>query len=127
MTTAEFRAKPADAGTRLDSFLAAQATALSRSRIQDLIKAGHVILNGRATKASTRLRVGDMIALDEPPPVPSATLGEDIALDVLFEDDDLIVLNKPAGMVVHPAAGHWQGTVVNALLHHCPVLSGIGG
>ena len=127
MISAEFRATPEDAGARLDQFLAAQAAALSRSRIQDLIKAGHVTLNGRATKASTRLRDGDTIALDEPPPVPSATLGEDIALDVLFEDGDLIVLNKPAGMVVHPAAGHWQGTVVNALLHHCPALSGIGG
>ena len=127
MISAEFRATPDDAGARLDHFLAAQATALSRSRLQDLIKAGHVTLNGRASKASTRLRDGDTIALAEPPPVPSATLAEDIALEVLFEDDDLIVLNKPAGMVVHPAAGNWQGTVVNALLHHCPALSGIGG
>ena len=127
MISAEFRATPDHAGARLDHYLAAQATALSRSRIQDLIKAGHVTLNGCATKASTRLRDGDTIALTEPPPVPSATLAENIALDVLFEDDDLIVLNKPAGMVVHPAAGNWQGTVVNALLHHCPALSGIGG
>ncbi len=127
MTAAEFCATPEDAGARLDAFLAAHAAAFSRARIQDLIKAGHVTLNGRATKASTRLRAGDVLALTEPPPVPSATLAEDIALDVLFEDDDLIVLNKPAGMVVHPAAGHWQGTVVNALLHHCPALSGIGG
>jgi 23S rRNA pseudouridine1911/1915/1917 synthase len=127
MFTAEFRAAPQDAGARLDQFLAAQGTALSRSRIQDLIKDGHVTLNGRATKASTRLRAGDAIVLTEPPPVPSATQAEDLALDVLFEDDDLIVLNKAAGMVVHPAAGHWQGTVVNALLHHCPALSGIGG
>ena len=127
MIFAEFRATPHDAGARLDQFLAARAATLSRARIQDLIKAGHVTLNGRATKASARLRDGDVLALAEPPPVPSATLAEDIALDVLFEDDDLIVLNKPAGMVVHPAAGNWQGTVVNALLHHCPALSGIGG
>jgi len=127
MITAEFRATLPDAGARLDQFLAAQGTALSRSRLQDLIKAGHVTLNGRATKASTRLRAGDTISLAEPPPVATDTLAEDIALDVLFEDDDLIVLNKPPGMVVHPAAGNWQGTVVNALLHHCPALSGIGG
>ena len=127
MTTAEYRATPDDTGARLDAFLAAHAATFSRARIQDLIKSGHVTLNGRATKASTRLRDGDVLALTEPPPTPSATLAEDIALDVLFEDGDLIVLNKPAGMVVHPAAGHWQGTVVNALLHHCPALSGIGG
>jgi len=73
------------------------------------------------------LRAGDMITLCEPPPVPTDTVAEEIALDVLFEDDDLIVLNKPAGLVVHPAAGHWSGTLVNALLHHCRALSGIGG
>jgi len=127
MITAAFHAEPEDTGVRLDQFLTARAATLSRARIQDLIKAGHVTLNGRASKASARLHTGDAIALAEPPPVPTATLGEDIALDVLFEDGDLIVLNKPAGMVVHPAAGHWQGTVVNALLHHCPALSGIGG
>lgn len=127
MMTAEFFAEPGDAGVRLDQFLVARTATLSRARIQDLIKAGHVTLNGRATKASTRLRAGDALALAEPPPVPSATLAEDLALEVLFEDDDLIVLNKPAGMVVHPAAGNWQGTVVNALLHHCRALSGIGG
>ena len=127
MITAEFHAEPEDAGARLDQFLAARAGTLSRARIQDLIKAGHVTLNGRPTKASARLRAGDALALSEPPPVPISTLAEDLALDVLFEDDDLIVLNKPAGMVVHPATGNWQGTVVNALLHHCPALSGIGG
>ena len=127
MITAEFHAEPEDAGARLDQVLAARAGTLSRARIQDLIKAGHVTLNGRPTKASARLRAGDALALSEPPPVPISTLAEDLALDVLFEDDDLIVLNKPAGMVVHPAAGNWQGTVVNALLHHCPALSGIGG
>ena len=127
MFTAEFHAEPEDAGARLDQFLAARAATLSRARIQDLIKAGHVTLNGRPTKASARLRAGDALALTEPPPVPTSTLAEDLALEVLFEDDDLIVLNKPAGMVVHPAAGNWQGTVVNALLHHCPTLSGIGG
>jgi 23S rRNA pseudouridine1911/1915/1917 synthase len=73
------------------------------------------------------LRAGDVLTLTEPPAVPTETVAEDISLDVLFEDDDLIVLNKPAGLVVHPAAGNWSGTVVNALLHHCQTLSGIGG
>jgi 23S rRNA pseudouridine1911/1915/1917 synthase len=127
MITAEYRAAPSDAGVRLDHFLAAQATTLSRSRLQDLIKSGHITLNGATAKPNTRLRAGDAVALAEPPPVPTGTTAEDIALDILFEDDDLIVLNKPAGMVVHPAAGNWQGTVVNALLHHCTALSGIGG
>jgi 23S rRNA pseudouridine1911/1915/1917 synthase len=127
MISAEYLAAPEDAGARLDHFLAAQATTLSRSRLQDLIKSGHVTLNGNTAKPNTRLRAGDAIAVAEPPPVPTGTVAEDIALDILFEDGDLIVLNKPAGMVVHPAAGNWQGTVVNALLHHCTTLSGIGG
>jgi 23S rRNA pseudouridine1911/1915/1917 synthase len=71
--------------------------------------------------------VGDAITLHEPPATPTETVAEDIALEVLYEDDDLIVINKPAGLVVHPAAGHWSGTLVNALLHHCHGLSGIGG
>jgi 23S rRNA pseudouridine1911/1915/1917 synthase len=127
MVSAAFHIASDEAGVRLDQFLAARVPALSRSRIQELIKSGHVQLNGRATKASARLRRGDALDLNEPPPTPATTQAEDIALDVLFEDDDLIVLNKPPGMVVHPAAGNWQGTLVNALLHHCRSLSGIGG
>jgi 23S rRNA pseudouridine1911/1915/1917 synthase len=127
MTTHAFRVEAAEAGPRLDHFLAGSIPALSRARIQALIKAGHVTLNGAATKASAWLRAGDVITLAEPPPAPTETAAEDIALDVLFEDDDLIVINKPAGLVVHPAAGNWSGTLVNALLHHCPALSGIGG
>jgi 23S rRNA pseudouridine1911/1915/1917 synthase len=73
------------------------------------------------------VRAGDAISLHEPEATPSTTAAEEIALDVLFEDEDLIVINKPAGLVVHPAAGNWQGTLVNALLHHCTNLSGIGG
>ena len=127
MISAEFHIDPPDAGTRIDQFLAARVPELSRSRIQDLVKAGHVRVNGRETKASTRLRGGDRVTLDEPPVVAASTVAEDIALDVLYEDGDLIVLNKPAGLVVHPAAGHWSGTLVNALLHHCQGLSQIGG
>ena len=127
MISAAFTIESPEAGTRIDQFLAARVAALSRSRIQDLVKAGHVRLNGRETKASTKLRAGDHIALAEPPTAAARTEAEDIALDVLYEDSDLIVLNKPAGIVVHPAAGHWQGTLVNALLHHCQGLSSIGG
>jgi 23S rRNA pseudouridine1911/1915/1917 synthase len=127
MISAEYRVAPKDAGSRLDVFLAAAAPEFSRSRIQELVKSGHVLLNGRAAKASVRLRAGDAIALTEPAPRASGTHAEAIPLDVLFEDDDIIVIDKPAGMVVHPAAGNWQGTLVNALLHHCGALSGIGG
>jgi len=127
MKTTDFRVETAAVGARLDQFLAASVSALSRVRIQDLIKAGHVTLNGHATKPNARLRAGDEITLVEPPPVSTETVPEAIALDVLFEDDDLIVLNKAAGIVVHPAAGNWSGTIVNALLHHCRALSGIGG
>ena len=127
MKTSAFLVEAVGAGARLDQFLASSVPELSRARIQDLIKAGHVTLNAGAAKASARLRVGDAISLQEPPPVATSTIAEDIALDVLFEDDDLIVLNKAAGLVVHPAAGNWSGTIVNALLHHCRALSGIGG
>ena len=127
MIAAEFRLAPAEAGVRLDQFLAARVPALSRSRLQQLVKEGSVLVNGRTAKASTKLRAGDHVALAEPPPVATHTKAEDIALDILFEDEDLIVLNKPAGLVVHPAAGHSTGTLVNALLHHCHALSGIGG
>jgi 23S rRNA pseudouridine1911/1915/1917 synthase len=125
--TADFLVEPAQAGGRLDQFLTAQVAAMSRARLQDLIRGGHVTLNGAATKPSTKLRAGDRVALVEPAAVASETRPEALALDVLFEDDDVIVLNKAAGMVVHPAAGNWEGTIVNALLHHCPALSGIGG
>jgi 23S rRNA pseudouridine1911/1915/1917 synthase len=125
--SSEFRVDAANVGVRLDQFLAGAGSGLSRVRIQDLIKAGHVTLNAAPAKPSARLRAGDAILLHEPPPVATGTVAEEIVLDVLYEDDDLIVINKPAGMVVHPAAGNWSGTLVNALLHHCRSLSGIGG
>ncbi len=128
MLSAEFLIASEDAGRRFDQFLASQLPAVSRSRLQDLIKSGHITLNGGSVKPSVKLRPADRIVVDEPPPTtPVDTQPEAIALDVLFEDADLIVLNKAAGMVVHPAAGNWQGTIVNALLHHCAELSGIGG
>ena len=116
-----------EAGARLDQFLAAKLAHLSRARIQALIKEGFILLNQTSTKPGAKIKAGDLVSVEEPPAKPVETLAEEIPLDVLFEDGDLIVLNKPAGMVVHPAAGNWEGTLVNALLHHCPTLSGVGG
>ncbi len=118
---------PEGAGKRLDAWLGAQETDLSRSRIQDLIRSGHILLNGRSAKPSQKLSPGLEIRIDPPAPVDTRLLPEAIPLDILYEDADLVVLNKPAGLVVHPAAGHASGTLVNALLAHCPDLTGIGG
>jgi 23S rRNA pseudouridine1911/1915/1917 synthase len=100
----------------------------SRAFLQKLIEDGLANVNGQPSKASYKVRAGDVVGVEIPPPRPLATQPEAIPLDVLFEDDDLIVVNKAAGMVVHPAAGHYEHTLVNALLHHCRGgLSGIGG
>ena len=113
---------------RLDTWLTTQCEGFSRARVQGLIKAGLVTLNGAPiARASVTTRPGDAVAVEIPPPVPADPEPEDIPLDILFEDDDILVLDKPAGLVVHPAPGHLSGTLVNALLHHCPNLSGIGG
>ena len=113
---------------RLDSFLAAAHPAISRSRWKQLIEAGHVALNGTPIrKPNTALASGDTLACTLPAPEPVGLAPADIPLDILHEDADLIVLNKPAGLVVHPAPGHAADTLVNALLHHCGDLQGIGG
>ncbi len=112
---------------RLDQFLAARIPSLSRSRLQSLIKSGHVTLNSAEVKPRATLRAGDRVLLREAPPEPVSTRAEEIPLEILFEDEDLIVINKSPGIVVHPAAGNWHGTIVNALLHHCQALSGVGG
>ena len=114
-------------GLRLDRFLANQLPRFSRSRIQQFIRAGNARLNGGLAKPRDSVRAGDEVRLTEPPPEQIESQPEAIPLDALFEDDDLVVLNKPAGLVVHPGAGHREHTLVNALLHHCPTLSGIGG
>src|SRR6058998_1449747 len=116
-----------DARVRLDRFLARELPEHSRSRIQQLIRIGFVRLNGATTRPRQLLRTGDKIEVTEPPPEKIETRPEPIPLDVLFEDNDLIVINKPAGLVVHPGAGHREHTLVNALLSHCTNLSGIGG
>jgi len=108
--------------------IAAAIDQLSRAQVQRLIEDGHVTLAGTvATKAGAKVRLGDPIEVAVPAPEPLEVLPEPIPLVVLFEDADLIVVDKPAGLVVHPAAGHATGTLVNALLHHCKDLSGIGG
>ncbi len=126
-TSFAFVAESGDAGSRLDHFLAARISELSRSRIQALMEEGRVLVNGEAKLRSCKLRGGEQIVLTVPAVIASENLPEDIALEILHEDDDLIVINKPPGLVVHPAPGHSGGTLVNALLHHCKTLSGIGG
>ncbi len=117
------------AGQRIDSALADMMADLSRERIKALIKDGRLLIDGsKVTQSSAKVRAGTHYCLDIPPPVAAHALPQDIPLDIVYEDDALLVLDKPAGMVVHPAAGHADGTLVNALLHHCKgQLSGIGG
>lgn len=113
---------------RLDRQIQETHPDFSRSRIEGLIKSGFVTVNGAvAEKAGMKVGEGDEIVVEIPPPVPAIPEPEDIALDIVFEDDDMLVVNKRPGMVVHPAPGHFSGTLVNALLFHCPDLSGIGG
>ncbi|MEP9372872.1 RluA family pseudouridine synthase [Mesorhizobium sp. KR1-2] len=126
----EYSAGPDAAGMRLDQWLAsAIGPDFSRSRVQTLIRQGAVAVNGQAvTETKRKLAEGDLVTMEMPEPEPAEPLGENIPLDILYEDDQLIVINKPAGLVVHPGAGNWTGTLVNALIHHCgDSLSGIGG
>ncbi len=121
----ELTADGSAAGIRLDRYLS-RVTGLPRSQIQRLIEAGRVLVEGRHLKASAAVVPGQRIRLSIPSPKPSDLTPEPIPLDLLYEDHDLLVLNKPAGLVVHPAPGHPGGTLVHALLHHCPELPGIG-
>jgi len=116
-----------DAKLRLDQFLAKRLPNYSRSRLQQLIRGGLVRLNEQSTRPRQIVRGGDRIDLTEPPLEKIDIRPEPIPLEILFEDDDLIVINKPAGLTVHPGAGQREHTVVNALLSHCATLSGIGG
>ncbi len=112
---------------RLDLYLIKKGLSFTRSQIQRLISEEQILLNGRPTRASYKVKKGDLIDITIPAPTPLALIPEDIPLDILFEDETLLVLNKPAGMVVHPAPGHYEGTLVHALLFHCKDLTGIGG
>ena len=119
--------QPTDVGTRLDAFVSTSGE-LTRSAAARLIEEGAITVCGREVAKNYKLRAGDVVDILMPEPIPTEAQPEDIPLDVIFEDSDIIVVNKPTGMVVHPAAGNEQGTLVNALLHHCAgSLSGIGG
>ena len=112
---------------RLDLFLSLKESALSRSRIQSLIRDGHVQVNGQLSKPSRRLKSGDKIDITVPPPTPVNLVPQAVNFSVIYEDKFLVVVSKPAGVVVHPAPGHSEGTLVHGLLKHCTDLSGIGG
>src|SRR6201987_3886456 len=128
-TAASVLVAPDEAGQRLDRVLARHLAELSRSRLKALIEAGTVEVDGHTIRdPSHRVNSGAAIKVDVPPPRPARPEGEAIPLQVVYEDDDMIVIDKPAGLVVHPAAGNWTGTLVNALIAHCgESLSGIGG
>ncbi len=117
------------AGKRLDAAMAIAVAEVSRSRLKDLIISGQIEIGGKVVlDPSKKIKMGDLFRVVLPPALPAEPEPENIRLDIVFEDEHLIVLNKPAGLVVHPANGHWSGTLVNALLYHCgDTLSGIGG
>lgn len=122
-----FIASAEDAGRRLDLYLASRLTDLSRTRIQELIDEGRVRIGERLARQAQRVTPGDVIDIEVLPRPPLRAAPEEIAIDVLYEDEDVVVVNKPAGMVVHAGAGAVRGTLVNALLHHFGVLSSVGG
>lgn len=120
--------KVAEGGERLDRYVAAALDGLSRTAVQRLIDAGDIVVNGKSDMAAAyRLRSGDEVMIRIPDPQPVELIPEAIPLDVVYEDSSLLVINKPAGLVVHPGAGHGSGTLVNAVLAHAPDLSGVGG
>lgn len=124
----EYRLTVEESHPRIDTFLAGRAElGLSRSRIQALIDEGYVTLNGAVTKPRQAVSPGDVIVVQVPDPEPLDLVPEDIPLDIVYEDEELLVVNKPRGLVVHPAAGHWTGTLVHALLDKVDDLEGIGG
>ena len=119
--------EPTDAGMRLDAYIASQFTELSRSHAANLIQGHLITVRGEFKKPGYRVKAGDRVDGQIPPPQPIDLQPEPIHLDILFEDSHLIVINKQPGLVVHPAPGHASGTLVNGLLHHCPEMGGIGG
>jgi 23S rRNA pseudouridine1911/1915/1917 synthase len=123
----QFHAEPGDIGQRIDHWLHAHMPDFSRSRIQEWIKSGRVRLNGATVKTAHTMRAGDTVEVEPADPPPLHAIAEDIPLRVLYEDEDLVAIDKPAGMVVHAGAGVHSGTLVNALLHRFGELSGVGG
>ena len=126
--TFEITVSPEHAGRRIDVFLAGAECILTRNIAQNLLADGCVTIGGKAVSKNYKVTAGDIIMCQLPEPTPCETLAEDIPLDIIYEDTHLLVVNKPRGLVVHPGAGNWQGTLVNALMFHCrDKLSGIGG
>lgn len=126
--TREFDVLDVDAGTRIDKYLSEELPDISRSYIQKLIKEDQITVNGKVIKANYKVSTGDIVRFDEPELKEPDILAEDIPLEILYEDSDLLIVNKPKGMVVHPSAGHYSGTLVNALMYYCKDdLSGING
>jgi 23S rRNA pseudouridine1911/1915/1917 synthase len=121
-----FAVSEEDAGRRLDAFLNEKCPDLSRNRIQGDLEEGRVLVEGRRRPKSFKLKAGHTVTYTPGQSTPMEAVAQDIPLDIVHQDDDLLILNKPAGLVVHPAAGHPDGTVVNALLHHCDGLSSVG-
>ncbi len=115
------------AGSRLDVFLSSMDLELSRNQVQRFIEQQHILVNGKPQKASYRLRPGEQVSISLPPPPPSELVPEPLSLNIVFEDDHIIAINKPPGLVVHPAARHRRSTLVHGLLHHCDHLADLGG
>ena len=124
--TIEITVQAEDAGQRLDAYLARE-TDLSRSAVQRLIEGGFVLLNGKEPEAKTKVRAGDRLEVSQPEPAATDIVPQDIPIEIVYQDADIAVINKPKGMVVHPAAGNPDGTLVNAIMYHIKDLSGIGG
>jgi len=122
-----FEVSSQDAATRLDVFVTRVPLGLSRNQAQRLIDEGRIKVDGGLQKASYRLRPGERVDISLPPPPPAELIPESLPLEILFEDDQVVAVNKPAGLVVHPAAGHREGTLVHGLLHHCGTLAALGG
>ncbi len=123
----KFTVDKSQGGQRLDIYLAQSEAVLSRSQVKYAIEEGNVLVNNQTPKAGQKLKEGDVVILYKKPPVEATAVPQEIPLDIVYEDEAIIVINKPAGMVVHPAPGNPDGTLVNALLFHCRNLSGIGG
>lgn len=123
----DWNVEPADVSERIDKFITLQNEDWSRSQVQAWVKEGRVTVNGEPIKNNYKLQADDEVTLRVPPPKEMAINAEEMSLDIVYEDSDVVVVNKPRGLVVHPAPGHYSGTLVNGLLAHCKDLSGING
>ena len=127
MQEVTYKVDPSGEKKRIDLFLSNVQSEISRSQVQRLIEQDHVFVNGKPVRAKYKIKSGDIVQLRIPEPTPLDLPAEPIPINIVFEDKCMVVVDKPPGMVVHPAPGHSTGTLVNALLHHCTDLSGIGG